>query len=66
MPETRPTFADEVDAMLMAEREPPDYTMAASCVTCGVEMQPEPVTTEAGVVNWQCPTCHVVVKVRVR
>jgi hypothetical protein len=66
MPEVRPTFADEMDAMLMAEREPPAYTMAVSCVTCGVEMQPEPRITEAGAVGWACSVCHVAVEVRVR
>jgi hypothetical protein len=75
MPDVRPTFADEVDAMLMAEREPPDYTMAASCVTCGVEMLTKPAIAKDGSlmwdatdgeVIWQCPSCPSVVKVRVR
>jgi predicted RNA-binding Zn-ribbon protein involved in translation (DUF1610 family) len=66
MPDVRPTFADEVDAMLMAEREPPAYAMAASCVTCGVEMNPAPNALSSGSVLWACPTCKVIVEVSVR
>lgn len=63
----RPTFADEVDALLLAEREPPAYTMGVSCVTCGdEEMRPEPVITTTGAVRWLCPTCRVIVEVRVQ
>jgi predicted RNA-binding Zn-ribbon protein involved in translation (DUF1610 family) len=64
MPETRPTFADEVASMLAEIPLVASGTLAARCVTCNREMTLHDQTETA--VRFTCSTCPANVELRLQ